>query len=142
MSLHDILDRFDAAIASKVRSVLGQDLGPVDQILGELRTHADKEAALLEQQAVADVHQVESDAEAAAAPVLQEVESDAKDLASTAATDVQSALGGSAAAQSTPTPASEAPAEQTAPAETPAPAEAQPEAAAPSEPATDSAPQA
>jgi hypothetical protein len=141
MSLHDILNELDGALGH-VRDAIGHDLGPVDAVLGKLREHADKEAALLEQQAAADLHQVESDAAAAATPVLQEVESDATNLAETAATDVESALGGSAAAPSTPDQAPATPAEPTTPAETPAPAEAQPEAESPSEPTTDTAPQA
>jgi hypothetical protein len=139
MSLHDILNELDGALGH-VRDAIGHDLGPVDAVLGKLREHADKEAALLEQQAAADLHQVESDAAAAATPVLQEVESDATNLAETAAADVESALGGSAAA-STPDQAPAAPAEPTTPAETSAPAEAD-QAAAPSEPAADNAPQA
>ncbi|MGH6657595.1 MAG: hypothetical protein ACRDVE_20610 [Actinocrinis sp.] len=132
--LHKLLDELDSALGH-VRDAIGHDLGPIDGVLAKLRTHADAEAQLLEEKAIADGKQILSDAE----PVVQEVAKDGEDLAETAVSDVDSLAGD--VTESAPAPST--PAEPASPAQTPAPAETT-EAAAPSdaqaEPETDAAP--
>jgi len=110
MSLHTILDELDGVVHT-VAAEAKTDLAPLWGLISRLRTHADTEAAVLEQHGAADLKQLLHDAETAAAPVVQ-------DLAKETAADVESAV--------TPTPAPEAPAAEptpapAAPAGTPAP---------------------
>lgn len=115
MSLHAILDELDGVIGAVAKEAKS-DLAPVWGVISRLRSHADQEAAVLEQHGAADLKQLLSDAETAAAPVVQEAEHDAQDLAQTAAADVESAV--TPATEPAPGPttsSSESPSPETAP---------------------------
>lgn len=91
-TLHAILDELDGALAN-IRKFADADFGPLNNIVGKLRRHADQQAAAVEQTAVADAESVAHDAEAAAAPIEAEVKTDAETLGKTVVDDAEQDLG-------------------------------------------------